>query len=116
PDRVRKFEVRIIRFEQQLRQAGVDSTGLTTPKSAASILIQVIKRSLVFLLLLGRAAFGIVVHFPAYRLGGLLSSSLFRSTEDVVSTIKIISAMLFFPLTWLVLTVIALRLWGWWAV
>ena len=116
PERVRKLEARIIRFEQQLRQAGVDPTNLTPPKSAASILKQVLKRSLVFLLLLGPAAFGIVVHFPAYRLGGLLSSSLFRNTEDVVSTIKIISAMLFFPLTWLVLTVIALRLWGWWAV
>lgn len=116
PERVRKLETRLIRFDQQLRQAGVDPVNLTPPKSAASLLWQILKRSLIFLLLLGPAALGIVVHFPAYRLGGLLSSSLFRNTEDVVSTIKIISAMLFFPITWLVVAGVGFYFAGWWAV
>lgn len=116
PERVRKLEVRLVRFDQQLRQAGVDPVDLTPPKSATSLLWQILKRSLIFLLLLGPAALGIVVHFPAYRLGGLLSSSLFRNTEDVVSTIKIISAMLFFPITWLVVAGVGFYFAGWWAV
>ena len=116
PERVRKLEVRITRFEQKLQQAGVDPVNLTPPKSAAALLKQILKRSTVFLLMLVPAALGIVIHFPAYRLGGLLSSSLFRSTEDVVSTIKIISAMLFFPLTWLVVAGLGFKFAGWWGV
>jgi glycerol-3-phosphate O-acyltransferase / dihydroxyacetone phosphate acyltransferase len=114
PERVRRLEARITRFEQQLAQAGVDPVDLTPPKSAAALLKQVLKRTAVFLLLLGPATLGIVIHFPAYRLGGVLSSSLFRNTEDVVSTIKIVSAMLFFPLTWLIVAGIGFWFFGWW--
>ncbi len=116
PERIRKLETRITRFEQKLRQAGLDPANLSPPKSAAVILHQILKRLLIFLIMLGPAALGILIHFPAYRLGGLLSSSLFRNTEDVVSTIKIISAMLFFPLTWLIVAAIEFQLLGWqWA-
>jgi 1-acyl-sn-glycerol-3-phosphate acyltransferase len=115
PERVRKLEARITRFEQKLRQAGVDPADLTPPKSAAVLLEQLLLRCLVFLFLLIPAAVGIVVHFAAYRLGGFLSSSFFRNTEDVISTIKIISAMLLFPLTWLVMAVITFEFAGWWA-
>ena len=116
PERVRKLEARITRFEQQLRQAGVDPADLTPPKSASALLKQLLWRCLVFLFLIIPAALGILIHFPAYRLGGFLSSSFFKASEDVVSTIKIISAMLLFPLTWLVMAVIALKVAGWWAV
>jgi glycerol-3-phosphate O-acyltransferase/dihydroxyacetone phosphate acyltransferase len=116
PERLRKLEARIRRFEQKLQQAGVDPSNLTAPKSAVSLLQQVLKRLIVFLLMLGPASLGMVIHFPAYRLGGVLSSSLFRSTEDVVSTIKIISAMLFFPLTWLIVSIVVFKFAGWWGV
>lgn len=116
PERLKKLEGRITRFEQKLQQAGVDPANLAPPKSAVSLLKQVLKRLIVFLLMLGPAALGIVIHFPAYRLGGVLSSSLFRSTEDVVSTIKIISAMLFFPLTWMIVAVVVFKFAGWWGV
>jgi len=116
PERLRKLEARITRFEQELQQAGVDPANLAPPKSAASLLQQVLKRLIVFLLMLVPAALGIVIHFPAYRLGGVLSSSFFRSTEDVVSTIKIISAMLFFPITWLIVALVVFEFAGWWGV
>lgn len=116
PERLRKLEARITRFEQKLQQAGVDPANLSPPKSAASLLQQVLKRLIVFLLMLVPAALGIVIHFPAYRLGGVLSSSFFRRTEDVVSTIKIISAMLFFPLTWLIVATVVFKFAAWWGV
>ena len=68
-----------------------------------------------FLLLLGPALAGTIAHYPAYRLGGYLATKFSRDAEDVVSTIKIISAMLLFPLTWLVLAVTGYLLLGWWA-
>jgi len=67
----------------------------------------------VFLLMLGPAILGTVVHFPAYRLGGYLSTKLSQNYEDVISTIKIISAMLLFPLTWIVVAMVVYFALGW---
>lgn len=113
PERLRKLEARITRFEQQLEQAGVDPGDLSPPKSGVSVLGKLLTRCLVFLLLLGPALMGIAIHFPAYRLGGFLSIRFSKNEEDVISTAKIISAMLFFPLTWLLVSVVVLEFAGW---
>ncbi len=59
------------------------------------------------------ALFGTVIHYPAYRFGGFLSLQLARREQDVLSTFKIISAMLLFPLTWIVVALISWRFAGW---
>jgi hypothetical protein len=105
----------MIRFEEELNQAGVDAEELAPPRSTWSVFTSIVKRSLLFLLTLGPALLGTVAHYPAYRLGGYLATKLSRDAEDVISTIKIISAMLLFPLTWLILAVVGYRLLGWWA-
>ena len=115
PERLRRLEQRMIRFEEELNQAGVDAEELSPPSSTWNVLKSIIKRSLLFLLMLGPALVGTVAHYPAYRLGGYLATKFSRDSEDVVSTIKIISAMLLFPLTWLILAVTGYWLFGWWA-
>src|ERR1051326_5878782 len=105
----------MIRFEEELSQAGVDAEELAPPSSTWNVFKSIIKRSLLFLLMLGPALAGTVAHYPAYRLGGYLATKFSRDSEDVVSTIKIISAMLLFPLTWLVLALTGYLLLGWWA-
>ena len=115
PERLRRLEQRMIRFEEELNQAGVDAEELAPPRSTASVFKSIVGRSLAFLLMLGPALVGTVTHFPAYRLGGYLSTKLSRDSEDVISTIKIISAMLLFPLTWLILATVGYLLFGWWA-
>jgi 1-acyl-sn-glycerol-3-phosphate acyltransferase len=114
PERLRRLEQRMIRFEEELNQAGVDAEELSPPSSTWSVLRSISKRSLVFLLMLGPALAGTVAHYPAYRLGGYLATKFSRDAEDIISTIKIISAMLLFPLTWLILAVVGYRLVGWW--
>ncbi|HEY7785928.1 MAG TPA: 1-acyl-sn-glycerol-3-phosphate acyltransferase [Pyrinomonadaceae bacterium] len=113
PDRLRKLEIRINRFEEGLKQAGVDPEELATPRSTLHVLVQLITRSLLFLIGLPVAVVGTVVHYPAYFLGGYLARTLSRDSEDVISTTKIISAMLLFPVTWLVFAVAGYRLGGW---
>jgi 1-acyl-sn-glycerol-3-phosphate acyltransferase len=115
PERLRRLEQRMIRFEEELNQAGVDAEELTPPSSTSSVLKSIVKRSLSFLLMLGPALVGTVAHYPAYRLGGYLATKLSRDSEDIISTIKILSAMLLFPLTWLILAVLGYWLFGWWA-
>ncbi|HEX5964840.1 MAG TPA: lysophospholipid acyltransferase family protein [Pyrinomonadaceae bacterium] len=107
PERLRKLEVRMIRFEEELEQAGVDAQELTPPSSTLSVFLTILKRSLLFLLMLGPALLGTVAHYPAYKLGGILATRFSSDSEDVVSTIKILSAMLLFPLTWLIFATVA---------
>jgi hypothetical protein len=66
----------------------------------------------VFVLLLIPAMLGTVVHYPAYVIGDYLATQLSRESEDVVSTIKIISAMLLFPLTWLTVALLIYKATG----
>jgi glycerol-3-phosphate O-acyltransferase/dihydroxyacetone phosphate acyltransferase len=100
-DRLRKLEVRMSRFEEELKQTGIDPDDLSPPTSTRDVFAHLISRCIGFALLMGPAMIGTLVHYPAYRLGGYLATRFSRDSEDVVSTIKIISAMLLFPLTWL---------------
>ena len=113
PDRLRRIEIRMIRFEQELAQAGVEADELSPPTSTFEVLWRIVRRSLLFALTLGPALLGAIVHFPAYRLGGYLATKLSKDSEDVISTIKLISAMLLFPLTWIISIATAYALAGW---
>jgi len=113
PERLRKLEVRMMRFEEELDQAGVDPDELSPPGSTFRVFISIIRRSILFLLMLGPALIGTIAHYPAYKLGGLLATRISRDSEDVISTVKIISAMLLFPLTWIVIAVFAYANFGW---
>jgi len=115
PERLHRLEQRMIRFEEELNQAGVDAEELAAPASTQSVFASIFKRSLLFVLMLGPAMLGAVAHYPAYRLGGYLATKLSRDAEDIISTVKIISAMLLFPLTWLILAVAGYAVVGWWA-
>ena len=113
PDRLRRLELRMLRFEHELSQAGVDTDELAPPSSTMRVIVAILRRSILFLLMLGPALIGTVTHYPAYKLGGFLATRLSRDSDDVVSTIKIISALLLFPLTWIVLTVLGYVFFNW---
>lgn len=113
PDRLHRLETRMKRFEEELHQAGVDSDELAPPSSTFKVFTTIVRRSIIFLLMLGPAVVGTIAHYPAYKLGGFLAKRLSRDSDDVISTVKIISAMLLFPLTWIVLTAVAYTLFGW---
>ena len=113
PERLRRLELRMTRFEEELKQAGVDPDELTPPRSTLSVFLQVLTRSVLFLLMLGPAVIGTVLHYPAYRLGGYLATKFSQNSDDVISTIKIISATLFFPLTWAFVAIITYSTFGW---
>lgn len=113
PERLRKLEVRMTRFEAELSQAGVDPDDLSPPTSTLDVFTHLVTRVGLFLLLIVPATLGALVHYPAYRLGGYLATRFSKDDDDVISTVKIISAMLLFPLTWLAVAVVAYKLAGW---
>ena len=105
PERLRKLEMRMLRFEEEVEQAGMDPEELAPPGSTQKVFASIMQRSVLFLLMLGPALIGTIAHYPAYKLGGFLATRLSRDSEDVISTVKIISAMLLFPLTWLLIPI-----------
>jgi 1-acyl-sn-glycerol-3-phosphate acyltransferase len=113
PERLRKLEIRMMRFEEELKQAGVDPEELSPPGSTMRVFASIIRRSILFLLMLGPALIGTIAHYAAYKLGGFLATRISRDSDDVISTVKIISAMLLFPLTWIVITVVIYLAFGW---
>jgi 1-acyl-sn-glycerol-3-phosphate acyltransferase len=113
PERLRKLELRMMRFEEELNQAGVDPDELSPPTSTLRVLASIVRRSLLFLLMLGPALIGTIAHYPAYKLGGFLATRISRDSDDVISTVKIISALLLFPLTWIVVAVLFYLAFGW---
>lgn len=113
PERLLKLEVRMSRFEEELTQAGVDPDDLSAPTSTLDVFTHLVTRVFLFLLLTLPAIFGALVHYPAYRLGGYLATRFSKDDDDVISTVKIISAMLLFPLTWLLAAFAAYELRGW---
>ena len=113
PERLRKLEIRMMRFEEELNQAGVDPDELSPPSSTMRVFASIVQRSILFLLMLAPALIGAIAHYPAYKLGGFLATRISRDSDDVISTVKIISAMLLFPLTWIVIAVIVYLNFGW---
>jgi 1-acyl-sn-glycerol-3-phosphate acyltransferase len=113
PQRIASIESRIARFEQELKQAGVDPFDLSLPPTAAHTIVKLIGQVVICAGLAPFALLGAIVHYPAYYLGGYLARHLARDEQDVVSTFKIISAMLLFPLTWIIVALLAWKLGGW---
>src|SRR5438552_6886658 len=96
PRRIDAIETRIARFEYEMKEAGIDPSDLSLPPTAAHTIFSLMAQVLTCVLLAPLALFGAVVHYPAYRLAGYLSRRLARHDQDVISTFKIISALLLF--------------------
>jgi 1-acyl-sn-glycerol-3-phosphate acyltransferase len=113
PERLRRLEVRMSRFEEELSQAGVDPDDLSAPKSTVDVFTHLITRIVVFVVLIVPATLGFLIHYPAYRFGGYLATRFSKNDDDMVSTVKIMSAMLLFPFTWLVAAAVGYEVGGW---
>lgn len=114
PERLAALVARLRRYEEELKQAGLDPRRLQAPTSARSVITRLFERLAVFLLLLPFAFVGAVAHYPAYRLSGFFATGvLFKVEDDVASTFKIMGAMLLFPLTWIGVCVAGFLLAGW---
>lgn len=114
PERLAALEARIRRYEEELEQVGLDADDLSpaTVEKHAGV-GHLITRGALFLALAAPALAGALVHYPAYRLAGFFAKKFSRDYDDMVSTIKVVSALLLFPLTWLALSALAFALVGW---
>ena len=114
-ERLEALERRVSAYEEELRQAGLEDPRQLSPSTVADYarVRKLLARVLIFLLLLPAALAGAALHYPAYKLAGVLATRFARQYDDVLSTFKIAAALLFFPLTWGALGFVLYGFVGW---
>ena len=101
PERLAALATRIDRYEAALSAAGLDPRQLTLRAYAfRRVMGYVLKGVLVLLLLLPAALVGLVLNYPAYRAVGFVATGIVKGSEDALASVKVLAAMLLFPLTW----------------
>ena len=111
PDRFAALATRIDRYELALAAAGLDPHHLMPQGFVWRRVARYVVVALAWLLVLLPAALvGVVAHYPAYRAVGFVATGMARGAEDALASIKVLAAMLLFPLTW---AGSALAMWRW---
>ncbi|HVD59524.1 MAG TPA: lysophospholipid acyltransferase family protein [Gemmatimonadaceae bacterium] len=116
PERLATVSARVAQYIVELRQSGLDPKTLKPP---GDVLTRpgnprVVKELDLLVLVLPLAIVGTVVNYPVYRLVGFVTARLSRDDDDIVATIKIIAGALLFPLSWILLAILAGIYWGAW--
>lgn len=112
PERLAGLTARLDRFRSVLAAARLSPDAFDAGTARAELAATTVAALLVALFLAPPALFGLLAHAPAYNLVGPLARRLSRGNTDVVATIKVLGAFLFFPLTWIGLGVAAGLAWG----
>lgn len=112
PERLAALVARLDRFRAILSSARLAPSALDSGASRAELAASSLAALLVGLFLAPPALLGLLAHTPAYNLVGPLAKRLSRGNTDIVATIKVLGAFLFFPLTWIALGTAAGLAWG----
>ncbi len=116
PERVTTLQARLERYEASLSAAGLDARHLAPRSYAWQRAATYAVKSLLFLTLgLPAALIGLLINYPAYRAVGWVATGMSKGADDALATVKLLSAMLLFPLTWAAILVAVLLWKGVWA-
>ncbi len=106
---------KIVEYDTKLDRFGIEPVHLT--------LAQISRRSVIrngflmlwpLVLVSPLAAVGTVLHYPAYRLCGVIATKFAsHGADDVASTVKVLAGMVFVPLTWLITAGVVTYFLGW---
>lgn len=101
PERLERLQSAVMQFESELRRARFEIDELK-PRIYPMRLVHV-------LLMLPVAIAGAVVNYPTYRLIGVLAKRFSNGEVVLISTVKFLAALAFYPLTYIALASLA----GW---
>lgn len=107
PERLAAIATRIDRYEAALSAAGLDARQLAAGRYTIGRVARYAgKAVLVLAVLLPAAALGVALNYPAYRAVGFVATGFAKGAEDALASIKVLAAMLLFPLTWSIAAVV----------
>lgn len=98
PARLARLESSIAKFNAELGRARLEPHELVPRFEPLTFL-----RALVLLPL---ALIGAIIHYPTYRLIGALANRFSKGEREVVATMKVVAALLLYPLTWIALALV----------
>ena len=114
PEELDALAMRVLRYESERIALGLPADAPSPDAfTIENVTVFALRHTGVIALLSPLALLGLVTHYPAYELVDVIARRGARSEEDVVSTFKFLSALLLFPLTWLLLAGVAGRTLGW---
>jgi 1-acyl-sn-glycerol-3-phosphate acyltransferase len=110
-----KLEKKLAEYNKKLDELGIDSEFLDLAEYPKRFVVKhAFLRSWHLILLAPLAIFGGVLHFPVYQIGKYLAYLQTRKGDfDMASTVKFLTALVLFPLTWIVLAVVLYFYFGW---
>jgi 1-acyl-sn-glycerol-3-phosphate acyltransferase len=115
PETDAKLEKRLAEYNKKLDRLGIGSEFLALADfSKRFVLKHALLRSWHLILLAPLAVFGAILHAPAYNFGKIVAySQTKKGYFDMASTVKLLTAMVFMPLTWLVFAALLYFYFGW---
>ena len=101
--KLEKITRRISQHKKKLHLIGLESENLSLSSQPFWYVFQhFLVRVFLLLLFSPLALIGIILHFPAYQLSKFIAARYAnRGVDDIISTVKILSGILFMPLTWI---------------
>lgn len=110
-----QIKKRVAAYESRLREFGIEPENLSlTGHSYWFVFRHFLVKTILIMLFLPVTIAGTILHFPAYQLCKLLAFFYTKhGVDDIVSTVKILAAMLFMPLTWAILAAVLYLGWNW---
>jgi glycerol-3-phosphate O-acyltransferase / dihydroxyacetone phosphate acyltransferase len=110
-----ELEKRLADYEKKLREFNIEPENLSlTQHSFWYVFRHFLFRLYLILIFLPIALVGLILHFPAYQLCRILAFYYtHHGVDDVVSTVKVLAAMVFMPLTWVIFAGVSYYFWGW---
>lgn len=107
PARLAQLQSRFEQFESELGDANLEPETLPKPTVLGSV------RTLSLLLItLPVALIGAILHYPTYKLIGILATRLTKE-EELVATIKAVGGIVLYPLTYIVCGALVAWKFGW---
>ncbi|MDC0719610.1 lysophospholipid acyltransferase family protein [Nannocystis bainbridge] len=101
PARLDALIARVLRYERDLAELGLGPDHLAPETITFTASLRYALRSLFALgVVFPLALAGTAIHYPAYRASGMVAARVAGKYEDMVATGKLLAAMAFFPLTW----------------
>lgn len=110
-----KITAHVSNYKKKLRELGLEPENLSLSSRPFWYVFQhFLVRIWLLLVFSPFALLGSILHFPAYQLSKLLASRYtHHGVDDIISTVKILSGIVFMPVTWLFAAGIFYFYWDW---
>ena len=115
PQKMRQLNEKIIAYEGELKTSGLTHESLSVLQHPTFYVFRyLILRIFILSILSPLAIIGAIIHSPAYLFSNFIGLAFKSHGADAVgSTYKILAAMAFMPLTWLIVGLIIFWVFGW---